>query len=133
MGSHTVALASACLVKNPRLRDYDGRSVIVGIRPEDYEDAELAPDVPEAQRITSKVSLLEALGSEIMAHFHVDAPTVDSGDPDAVEDKGHAGQANAVGRFNPRSRARMGQQIEIAISTENMHFFDPQTRQSIEA
>jgi multiple sugar transport system ATP-binding protein len=133
MGSHTVALAAECLVKNPQLRSYDGRSVIVGIRPEDYEDAELAPNVPESQRITSKVSLLEALGSEIMAHFHVDAPTVDSGDPDAVEDKGHAGQANAVGRFNPRSRARMGQQIEIAISTENMHFFDPQTRETIEA
>ena len=58
----------------PALRDYDGRTVIVGIRPEDYEDAELAPDVPESQWITSKVTLLEALGSEIMVHFHVDAP-----------------------------------------------------------
>jgi multiple sugar transport system ATP-binding protein len=132
LGSHTVGLASECLTKHPRLRDYDGRKVIVGIRPEDYEDAELAPNVPASQRITSKVSLLEALGSEIMAHFHVDAPTVDSGDPDAVEDKGHTGQANAVGRFSPRSRARMGEQIEIAISTENMHFFDPETRQAIE-
>ena len=107
--------------------------MIVGIRPEDYEDAELAPDVPESQWITSKVTLLEALGSEIMAHFHVDAPRVDSGDPDAVEEKTGTGQANAVGRFNPRSQARMGQEIKIAISTENMHFFDTDTRQSIEA
>jgi multiple sugar transport system ATP-binding protein len=38
-----------------------------------------------------------------------------------------------VGRFNPRSRARMGQEIKIAISTENLHFFDIDTRQSIEA
>ncbi len=133
LGSHVVALAPECLVKHPKLRDFDGRTVIVGIRPEDYEDAELAPDVPESQWISSKVTLLESLGSEIMAHFHVDAPTVDSGDPDAIEEKAGAGQANAVGRFNPRSRARMGDEIQIAISTENMHFFDPETRQTIEA
>jgi multiple sugar transport system ATP-binding protein len=78
--------------------------VIIGIRPEDYEDAALAPEIPESQRIMSKVSLIEALGSEIMVG---------------------AEGANAVGRFNPRSTARMGQEIEIAISTENMHFFDP--------
>jgi multiple sugar transport system ATP-binding protein len=133
LGSHVLALSPECLVKYPGLRDYDGRRVIVGIRPEDYEDAELAAGVPESQWITSKVTLLEALGSEIMAHFHVDAPTVDSGDPDAVEEKAGSGQANAVGRFNPRSRARMGQEIKIAISTENLHFFDIDTRQSIEA
>ncbi len=133
LGSHVLALSTECLVKYPGLRNYDGRTVIVGIRPEDYEDAELAPEVPESQWITSKVTLLEALGSEIMAHFHVDAPRVDSGDPDAVEEKAGSGQANAVGRFNPRSTARMGQEIRIAISTENMHFFDIETRQSIEA
>ncbi len=68
-----------------------------------------------------------------MAHFHVDAPKIESGDPDAIEEKAGSGHANAVGRFNPRSHARMGQEIEIAISTENMHFFDHDTRQSIEA
>jgi multiple sugar transport system ATP-binding protein len=133
LGSHELALSPECLVKYPGLRSYDGRTVIVGIRPEDYEDAELAAGVPESQWITSKVTLLEALGSEIMAHFSVDAPTVDSGDPDAVEEKTGSGQANAVGRFNPRSRARMGEEIKIAISTENLHFFDIDTRQSIEA
>ncbi len=133
LGSHVLGLSPECLVKHPKLRDYDGRPLIVGIRPEDYEDAELATEVPESQRITSKITLVEALGSEIMAHFNVDAPTVDSGDPDAIEEKAGRGQANAVGRFSPRSTARMGQEIEIAISTENMHFFDATTRQTIEA
>jgi multiple sugar transport system ATP-binding protein len=132
LGSNVVGLAAECLVKHPKLRDYDRRRVIVGIRPEDYEDAAFAPEVPESQRITSTVSLLESLGSEIMAHFHIDAPTVDSGDPDAVEEKSGVGLANAVGRFHPRSKARIGEPIEVAISTENMHFFDMQTRQSIE-
>jgi multiple sugar transport system ATP-binding protein len=132
IGSNVVALASECLVKFPGLRDYDGRRVIVGIRPEDYEDASLATQIPESQRITSTVTLIEALGSEIMTHFRIDAPLVDSGDPDAVEEKSGLETSNAVGRFNPRSRVRPGQTIEIAISTENMHFFDLETRQSIE-
>ena len=132
LGSNVLGLPAECLVKNPKLRDYDGRRVIIGIRPEDYEDAALAPNVPESQRISAKVSLIEALGSEIMVHFRVDATTVDSGDPDAVEEKAGTGTANAVGRFSPRSTVRMGQTVEIAISTENMHFFDPDTRQTIE-
>jgi multiple sugar transport system ATP-binding protein len=58
LGSHVIGLARECLVKHPKLREFDGRRVIVGIRPEDYEDAALAPDVPETQRITTTVSLL---------------------------------------------------------------------------
>ncbi len=131
IGSHILALPRACFEKQPRLADYDGKPVIIGIRPEDYEDASLASDVPEGQRLSAKVSLIEALGSEIMVHFRIDAPTVDSGDPDAIEEKTGADVANAVGRFNPRSRVRMGETIEIAVSTENMHFFDPETRQAI--
>ena len=77
------------------------------------------------------MSLIEALGSEIMVHFHIDAPTVDSGDPDAVEEKAGS-TSNAVGRFHPRSKARIGESIEVAISVENMHFFDMKTRQTIE-
>ncbi len=134
LGSNTVGLDPECLVKHPKLREFDGRMVIAGIRPEDYEDASLAPEIPESQRIRSKVTLLESLGSEIMAHFRIDAPKVDSGDPDAVDEKVGSGSetSNAVGRFNPRSPARMGDTIDIAISTENIHFFDPATRQSIE-
>jgi multiple sugar transport system ATP-binding protein len=133
IGSHVVGLPAECFAKHPRLADYDGRRLIVGIRPEDYEDAALAPGVPESQRVTSTITLVEALGSEIMAHFRIDAKTVDSGDPDAIEDRAGADTANAVGRFSPRSRARIGDTIEIAISTENLHFFDIDTRQSLDA
>ena len=79
----------------------------------------------------STVNLLEALGSEIMVHFRIDAPRVDSGDPDAVEEAGGETSANAVGRFNPRSMVRPGQTAEIAVSNENLHFFDFDTREAI--
>ncbi len=128
IGSNIVGLPRQTFEKQPALRDYDGKSVIVGIRPEDFEDAVHAPNVPESQRLTAPVALIEALGSEIMVHFRVDAPTVDSGDPDAADEREGVDVANAVGRFNPRSQVRIGDTIEIAVSSENMHFFDPETR-----
>jgi len=131
LGSHEIALSPKCLAKYPALRDYDGRSVIVGIRPEDYEDAALTPEVPDNQRIIAKVTVIEALGSEIMVHFRIEAPTVDSGDPDAVEEKVGLDAANAVARFDPRSTVKLGDSLQIAISTANMHFFDPGSRLAI--
>ncbi len=131
LGSQTVALPPETLAARPGLRDRDGQMVIIGIRPEDFEDAAMAPGSPENQRLNSTVTLTESLGSEIMVHFRLDAPTVDSGDPDAIEEKGGVDVANAVGRFHPRSRARIGDPVTVAVSTENMHFFDARTREAI--
>ena len=131
IGSQSVTLSDAVVAKRPALRGYDGRQIIVGIRPEDFEDVEFAPDTPADQRLSAPVRHIEALGSEIMVHFTLDATTVDSGDPDAVEERQGEDQANAVGRFNPRSRVRAGASISIAVTTENMHFFDSDSRLSI--
>jgi multiple sugar transport system ATP-binding protein len=127
LGSQTLMLHDQAFERRPGLRAYDGEKLIVGIRPEDFEDATLAEVTTPDDRITANVTLTEALGSEIMVHFELDAPTVDSGDPDAVEETA----ADAVGRFNPRSRVRAGEIVEIAVTTENLHFFDPQTRLTI--
>ena len=129
IGSQTLGLAPESLQARPALRNYDGKRVVLGIRPEDFEDVSLAGNVREHSVLKANVTLLEALGSEIMVHFGVDAGRVDSGDPDAVEEAG-AG-ANAVGRFNPRSRVRAGDTAEIAVTLENLHFFDHETREAI--
>jgi len=131
IGSNVLGLPREVFEKQPKLRDYDGKPIIVGIRPEDFEDAALAEQVPDSQSVTATVSLIEALGSEIMVHFRLDARTVDSGDPDVIEEKDGADNANAVGRFNPRSSVSIGQTIDVAVSSENMHFFDAETRQAI--
>jgi multiple sugar transport system ATP-binding protein len=127
VGSNTLVLSPETLASRPALRGYDGQRVVVGIRPEDFEDASLAPAGNPANHIRSRVTLVEALGSEIMVHFAVDAKVVDSGDPDAPQELAGEGQANAVGRFSPRSRARVDETIEIAVAVENLHFFDGQT------
>ncbi|TVR26883.1 MAG: sn-glycerol-3-phosphate ABC transporter ATP-binding protein UgpC [Ilumatobacter sp.] len=131
IGSQAVTLDPSVLGERPALRAYADKPVILGIRPEDFEDAEMMADIPVDRRITAKVSLIEALGSELMVHFGVDAAKINSGDPDAIEEASHNGTSTAVGRFSPRSRVRMGDTIEIAVSTERFHFFDPDTRLAI--
>jgi multiple sugar transport system ATP-binding protein len=130
LGTQTLALSPQSLAARPALRGYDGKRVVLGIRPEDFEDAALAGEVGEGRVLNAPVSLLEALGSEIMVHFRLDAARVDSGDPDAVEEAG-GDNANAVGRFSPRSRVRAGDTAPIAVATENLHFFDFDTREAI--
>ncbi len=127
LGSQTIPLSPASLEARPALRNYSGEKIVLGIRPEDFEDT--AHDNGGHPTITAPVSLLEALGSEVMVHFSVDAPRVDSGDPDAVDEAG--GTANTVGRFNPRSRVRPGETASIAVTSENLHFFDVKTREAI--
>ncbi|WP_420451095.1 ABC transporter ATP-binding protein [Ilumatobacter sp.] len=129
LGSQTLELGPEAFEDRSALRGYAGRKVIVGIRPEDFEDASLVDRDTTGKILSSDVTLIEALGSELMVHFNVDARTVDSGDPDAVEEQENA--ANAVGRFNPRSRVKMRDNAEIAVATENMHFFDSESHLAI--
>ena len=131
IGAHSFGVDAATVAARPALRGYDGKPVIIGVRPEDFEDAAMAGDVPENRRLHSKVTLIEALGSELMVHFRLDAKRVDSGDPDAAEESTSETAANAVGRFHPRSSARMGNAIEVAVASENVHFFDADTRLAI--
>ena len=131
LGSSSLWLPDAVIDAKPGLRELAGGSVIVGIRPEDLNDAALESDVDDNRVITTEVRLIEALGSEIMAHFHLDATPVDSGDPDA-ENVSTDGTP-VVGRFDPRSQVKMGETIRVAVDVERIHFFDPQTRLAMDA
>src|SRR6476620_3094531 len=84
IGDQRVALAPETLEKHPALQSYDGQRVVVGIRPEDFEDATVVTDDPPDRRLKGTVRLVEALGSELVVHFDLaDAQPVSSGDPDA--------------------------------------------------
>ena len=131
LGSQQVALGPEIFAKHPALRNYDGKHVVVGIRPEDLEDADIEPNAPADRRITANVKLVEALGSELVVHMTIDAKRVDSGDPDAAEEHRSESSANAVARFSRHSRVSVDQNIEIVIAADNLHFFDAQNRQAI--
>jgi multiple sugar transport system ATP-binding protein len=138
-GSQAIVLDEETLGAHPALQTYEGKNVILGIRPEDLEDAGLVTDAPPERRLHGTVGLTEALGSEIMVHFTVDARQAltedvrelaqDTGDDRVVQkiDEGETAHATLVGRFGARSRVRDGDTIEIAVDTRALHFFDPET------
>ena len=129
MGSADLDLPDSVFDARPALRSFDGARVIVGVRPEDFRDPALAPGGGEGPRLATVISLVEALGSELLVHFRLDAVPVDAGDPDRVEELSR--EANAVGRFDPRSRVRVGDRAEVSLTLSNLHFFDPATLDAV--
>jgi multiple sugar transport system ATP-binding protein len=141
VGDQRIALDEALLSARPALRSFEGREVILGIRPESLEDAEVARDAPADRRLRGRLELREALGSEIVAHVVVEgrqAVTEDvrelAGDIGAEPAGGAARtlspegeQAMVVARFDPRSSAQEGSAIEMAVDTTTLHFFDAET------
>lgn len=112
----------------PNLANYDGKSVIFGIRPEDLFDSKLAPE-GDHSAIPAQIRTIEELGSELFVHLSVDATQIDSGDPDAVEDLGDS--ANTVAKLETTSAFEVGQMIDLGINTAKLHFFDSETHLAI--
>jgi multiple sugar transport system ATP-binding protein len=140
VGKQRLGLDQATLATHPALRSYEGRTVILGIRPEDLEDASLEPDTPADRRLRGVVELREALGSELIVHFTVEgtqlALTEDvkelARDADvAVVPDATDGSAVLVGRFNVRSGIEERKPVEVAVDTRALHFFDPETSKGI--
>src|SRR4051794_34181340 len=138
IGTQRIRLSDRCTTNRPGLRAYSGRDIVLGIRPENLEDAAVASTAEEGDHLRGDVVLREALGSEIMAHVAIDAKPAetdetrelaqDAGAPDDDAAVGvEEGKTILVARFNPRSRVKQGESTEIAVDTEALHFFDPDT------
>jgi multiple sugar transport system ATP-binding protein len=138
-GDQRLALDESLLSARPALKEFEGKDVVVGIRPEHLEDASLARDVSEDKRLRGKVELTEALGSELMVHFKVKAPpaltedvkelAADVGE-DAVaelEEASEGQETTMVGRFAVESRVSEGDTADVAVDTRALHFFDPES------
>jgi multiple sugar transport system ATP-binding protein len=138
-GGQRLSIDQELISAHPALKSYEGKKVVLGIRPEDLEDAAIARDVPADRRLHGKVELIEALGSEIMAHFTIDAPPAltedvkelaqDVGDERAVKEaaEGSKQHTTMVGRFDSRAEVKEGEIAEVAVDTRGLHFFDPET------
>jgi multiple sugar transport system ATP-binding protein len=122
------------VARRSALAGYDGREVILGMRPEHLEDAAVAGDAPPRRRLRGTVTLREALGSEIMMHLTVGARAAVTDetrelaeDAGALEQAGEHPETVMVGRFSPRSTARAGDAVDVVVDTTGLHFFDPET------
>ena len=139
LGEAALALDESVSRTRPALERYVDRPVVLGIRPESLEDAALEPDTPSDRKLKGVVVLREPLGSEIVAHFDVDVPPAlteevrelarDVGQEAAVRASQDEGQSKStmVGRFGPRSRAKTGDTIDVAVDTTSIHLFDVET------
>src|SRR6266511_2579267 len=133
-GDQRVTIDDEALAAKPALSSYEGRNIVLGIRPEDLEDAALASDVPPDRRLRGVVQLREALGSEIIVHFTIGARSAMTEDVrelaadvgEVLPEDAHP-ETTMVARFGARSRAREGETAEIAVDTRALHFFDPET------
>jgi multiple sugar transport system ATP-binding protein len=139
-GEHWLVVPSSVIDSRPALRDFDGRPVVVGIRPEHLYDASLVGDRLGATPSTlrAEVELREALGSELVMHLRAgarqaiteDTKHAAETDETVVEElkrRAESGVALLVARFDTRSRCRIGDSVEVAVDTERLHFFDPET------
>jgi multiple sugar transport system ATP-binding protein len=137
IGDQTISLGQETISQRPGLEGYAGMPVIIGIRPEDLEDAALETDAPPDRILHGRLELREALGSEIMAHFAIKGAEAETDEMrELAEDAGAAGgtqigvqenEAVIVGRFSPRSRLQQGDEVKAVVDTRALHFFDPAT------
>jgi multiple sugar transport system ATP-binding protein len=146
LGDASLRLPDPLLARRPALREYVGSEVIVGVRPEDFEDAAFAPS-SNGCSLDVRVSLAEPMGAEVIAHFPLAAEPVGASSSvaaalgaEAEDDASQllrraAGQGRGnvmlTARLNPRSRARTNQPLRVAVDVEHLHFFDPKTEAAV--
>ena len=140
-GGHSLRLDRAALEKRPALSEFEGRSVVVGIRPEDLEDAALLGDTEADRRISVVCDIREDMGSEVIVHFNVPGEPVITKEvvealvADAPEDQEArlaAERARGTGvpfvaRVDRETGARERAPLELAVDVARLHFFDPES------
>jgi multiple sugar transport system ATP-binding protein len=140
-GTHRLSIDDRVAKNRSGLADYIGRTLILGIRPEDLEDASLQPDTPADRRINTVAVLTEPLGAEVLVHFATSATGVVSSasEEQAADAEVHFGSVDAeeegktrlVARVSPRTRIAERRPMELAVDTSRLYFFDPETRERI--
>ena len=124
LGSQEVELPEAVRVKRPGLAAYAGKDVVVGMRPEHLPAAKPGDTGPT---LVGKVDLIEALGSELVVHFTIDANRVIA---EGAVDKDEAeavGEGEGVARLEAKTPVKVGDMMTFGIDIEDMQFFDPKT------
>jgi multiple sugar transport system ATP-binding protein len=124
LGSQEIDLPEAVLLKRPALRSYVGKDVVVGMRPEHLRAA--SPDAT-GPKLVGDVDLVEALGSELVVHFTIDANRVIA---EGAVDKDEAAavkKGEGVARVEAKTPVKPGDKMTFSVDVEDMQFFDTQT------
>jgi multiple sugar transport system ATP-binding protein len=128
-GGTVLRVGERVLSSRPALPSFEGRRLIVGVRPEDIEDASFG----DGERLSAVVDIREDMGSEVFVHFGVGAKAVLGEDVKAAvgEDAAEVKGSGWVARLDRDTSAAEQQRIELAVDTNRLHFFDPETGDGI--
>jgi multiple sugar transport system ATP-binding protein len=141
-GSVSFGGVSLPLPADAGLGSFQGRSVILGIRPTDMEDATLGRTQGQPT-IEATAEVTEELGAEIHVLFPINAPPVATEDVKAAADTEdddpnaarliHDDAASTLftARVDAASKVRPGEKIRLAVDNTAFHFFDPETGQAV--
>ncbi len=137
VGSQRIEIAQETIDRRSELQRFFDQDVIVGVRPQDFQDARFAA-AGQTARLKAKVDLVEALGTQTLLHFEIDAPPVRTEEMKELAEDAGAGEgglggerAAFVAEVDPKSQVSRGDTIDLVIDTTQLHFFDPQTGSGI--
>jgi multiple sugar transport system ATP-binding protein len=135
-----LVVPEALLEERPGLTQFEGKPVVLGIRPEDIEDASLVEGRQDGRTFSAPLDIREDMGSEVFGHFPVAAPPpIVDAVAEALGREAMAAEAEAarrgrrrfVARLGRATRVREGELVELAVDTRRLHFFDPTTGSGI--
>jgi multiple sugar transport system ATP-binding protein len=131
LAGRTLPVGASSIRRYGALRAKSGQSVVVGVRAEDVHPAAARPDLPT---LDATVELIEALGSGVMAYFHVEAdeirpPGTHGGGPEEIEEG--IARPNLIAAFPPRIELEIGERVPVAVDADALHFFDEETGEAL--
>ena len=135
-GDKTLEVNERVLLKRPGLVAFEGKRIILGVRPEDLEDAAFSGEVPAGRLLSAQVDIREDMGSEVYIHFGIAGKAVRGEDVRAAVGDEAAEVAEAKGnvwvaRVDRDTKVQEEGKVELVVDTTRLHFFDPETGDAI--
>jgi multiple sugar transport system ATP-binding protein len=135
-GEYALRVAESSVRQRPALASYVDRDIVIGIRPEDIEDAEVVRDAPDGHTLAVVTDIRENMGAEVFLHFAVHAQPVQASEVtealeheefEALKERARREGVPFIARVERSTRAREGEQLRIFVDVEHLYFFDSAT------
>jgi multiple sugar transport system ATP-binding protein len=140
-GGHRLSPLRTLVESRTGLSRFEGRRLVLGIRPEDIEDASLVHEPREGGRVEITCDIREDMGSEVYVHFNVSGDPVTSEEVveasvvEALEDeevrlaaeRARGAGVPFVARLDRMTQVRERQKLDVEFDVSRLHFFDPDT------
>ncbi len=135
-GDTALEVDERVLTKRPRLKAFEGKRLILGVRPEDLEDAAFSSAAPAGRRLSAQVDIREDMGSEVFIHFGIAGEAVRGEDVKAAVGEEAVELAEVKGnvwvaRVDRDTKAQERGKVELVVDTSRLHFFDPESGEAI--